>query len=399
MIYSFFLKGIDFKQKKWYNIINTTERYLWFMNFSINLPVRIISGHGCLKKHSDSILLGNTVLIVTGKHGAKMSGALDDVIEIFEENGVTYHLFDKITENPPLTTCFEGGRLAADVGADFVVGIGGGSAIDAAKAIAAFASNQQIYMEEIFNPSKRIIPSLPLIAIPTTSGTGSEANPYSILSLPGGEKKKTFSAPDSWPRVAFLDPAYTLSLTREQTLSTALDAFAHALESFLSPKSTEFSEMMALYAASAIWNTIKDDPAEFSPEMHENLLIASCAAGIAISVTGTGFPHPLGYSITMLDGIPHGRACAAFDGDYINYNLRSPEGAELLDRFAEHLETDISVIAEALPRLASVDLSFTEDEIRKRVDLISSAKNYSNSPYVISEDEMLEIYRSHFLKQ
>ena len=367
------------------------------MNFSINLPVRIISGADCLSKNSDALALGTTALIVTGKNGAKKSGALDDVIEIFEEKGITYHVFDRITENPPLAVCFEGGRLTADVGADFIVGIGGGSAIDAAKAIAAFASNQQISMDEIFSPTKRIIPSLPIVAIPTTSGTGTEANPYSILSLPGGEKKQTFSAPDSWPKVAFLDPKYTFSLSKDQTLSTALDAFAHALESYLSPKSTELSGMMALYAADKIWNIIKDDPTEYTHSMHEKLLIASCAAGIAISVTGTGFPHPLGYSLTMLNGIPHGRACAIFDGDYINYNRRTVPGEERLARFAAYVGEDIDVIAETLPRLANISLTLSESEIIKHVELISSAKNYANSPYIISADEMLEIYRSHFL--
>lgn len=368
------------------------------MNFSINLPVRIVSGVGCIQQNSELIALGETALIVTGKNGAKKSGALDDVITVFNELGISYHLFDKITENPPLEVCFEGGRLAADVGAEFVVGIGGGSAIDAAKAIAAFASNQQIAMEEIFSSSRRVIPALPIVAIPTTSGTGTEANPYSILSLPDGERKRTFSAQDSWPKVAFLDSRYTLSLTKEQTLSTALDAFAHSLESYLSPKSTEISGMMALYAAANIWNVIKNDPQEYTPAMHDRLLCASCAAGIAISITGTGFPHPLGYSLTMLDGIPHGKACAIFDGDYINYNMRTAAGAERLSRFAEYIGEDISVLAEKLPELSGVHLSLSEADIAKRVSLISNAKNYSNSPYILSEDEMLEIYRSHFLK-
>ena len=367
------------------------------MNFSINLPVRIISGADCIKKNTDALLLGERALIVTGRNGAKKSGALDDVISVFNEHGVNYELFDCITENPPLATCFEGGRLAADIGADFIVGIGGGSAIDAAKAIAAFASNQQILMEDIFNSSKRVIPSLPMAAIPTTSGTGTEANPYSVLSLPGGEKKKTFAAPDSWPKVAFLDPRYTFSLSKDQTLSTALDAFAHALESYLSPKSTELSGMMALYAASIIWNIIKDDPEEYTHSMHEKLLCASCAAGIAISVTGTGFPHPLGYSLTMLEGISHGRACAIFDGDYISYNMRTVPGAERLARFADYVGAEIDELAETLPRLANVDIALSESDIRHHIDLISSAKNYTNSPYVISEEEMLEIYRAHFL--
>ena len=303
---------------------------------------------------------------------------------------------DNIAENPPLETCYNGGRFASDVDADFVVGIGGGSAIDAAKAIAAFATNQQITMDELFSPQKRINPALPIIAIPTTSGTGSEANAYSVLSLPDGMRKKTFTARDSWPRISFLDPRYTYSLTNGQTMSTALDAFAHALESYLSPKSTEMSAMLALYAAANIWSVIKDSPEEYTPGMHEKLRYASCAAGMAISVTGTGFPHPLGYSLTMLHGIPHGRACAVFDGDFIKYNQMTSAGADRLAKFASQVGEDIDVIAQKLPDLAAIDLTLTESEILKHVELVSEAKNYSNSPYVISKDEMIGIYRSHF---
>ena len=368
------------------------------MNFSFNLPVRIISGTNCIQNNASLLCLGKNALIITGKNGAKKSGALDDVTEVLSQKGVKYSIFDKITENPPLEVCFEGGKMAADAGADFIIGIGGGSAIDGAKAVAAFAANQQISPLEIFDTEKRTFPSLPIVAIPTTSGTGSEANPYSVLTLPSGEKKKTFSAPDSWAKVAFLDGRYTYSLSKAQTLSTALDAFAHALESYLSPKSTEISEMMALYAAEKIWEIIKDDPEEYTEFMHESLMCASCAAGIAISITGTGFPHPLGYSITMLDGIPHGAACAVFDGDYIEYNMRSPIGKEKISKFVERLNTDIDILSKRLPELSGVDLSFSEEEIKKRVDLIADAKNYTNSPYVISKDEMLDIYKKHFLK-
>ena len=366
------------------------------MNFSFELPVKIISGIDCIKKNKERLALGSSALIVTGRSGARLSGALGEVCSVLEELSISYQVLDTIAENPPLETCYEGGKLSSDISADFVIGIGGGSAIDAAKAVAAFATNQQITMDEIFSPQRRINRALPIVAIPTTSGTGSEGNPYSILSLPDGIRKKTFSAPDSWPTVAFLDPRYTYSLSNEQTMSTALDAFAHSLESYLSPKSTEISAMLALYAANIIWHIIKDSPTEYTPQMHEKLLCASCAAGIAISVTGTGFPHPLGYSLTMLDGIPHGRACAVFDGDYIEYNMRTVAGAERLKKFAAHLGERIEVIAKRLPLLAAIDLTLTDGEIAEHVDLICDAKNYQNSPYVISKEEMIEIYRSHF---
>jgi len=364
--------------------------------FNLDMPTKIISGKNCVKDNADLFALGRKAIIVCGRSGARKSGALDDVCTILSSICVEYDIFDKISENPPLLTCYEGGKLARDC--DFVVGIGGGSALDAAKAVASFATNPDIAPEEIFNISV-LKKGLPIIAIPTTAGTGSEANPYSVLSLPDGERKQTFNTRCSYPVYSFLDPTYTMSLPESFTVSTALDAFHHALESLLSPKSTDFSEMMALYAAKKIWDVLTEYPENYSFEQREKLLYASCAAGVAISITGTGFPHPLGYSLTMLDGISHGRACAVFAPDYIDLNATTEEGARKLDLLYAKLSVKPKVLKEYLSALAGVELSFTKDEIVKRENLVSGAKNYVNSPYVIAYDEMISIYEKHFLKK
>ena len=363
--------------------------------FNVNLPTRIISGKGCLAENASLLNLGKRAMLVCGRSGAKKSGALDDVCAVLASLGIEYTIFDKIAENPPLLTCFEGGKLAKDC--DFVVGIGGGSALDGAKAIAAFATNELTDPMDIFSPDLK--QSLPIVAIPTTAGTGSEANPYSVLSLPDGETKRTFNSSASWPKYSFLDPTYTMSLPYDYTVSTALDAFHHAIESYLSPKSTDFSELLALYAAERIWDVLTQYPETFSYEHREKLLYASCAAGAAISITGTGFPHPLGYSLTMLDGIPHGKACAVFAGAYFDYNERTEKGRERIAVLYERLDVKPRVMREFLASLADVELSFTEEEIAHRVELIKGAKNYVNSPYVLSVDEMYDIYRSLFLKK
>ncbi len=268
--------------------------------------------------------------------------------------------------------------------------------MDSAKAVAAFAANSSIAPEDLYLPEKRKDPPLPLALVPTTAGTGSEANPYSVLTLPDGRHKKTYACRGAWARVAFLDPAYTESVGRDSAISTALDAMAHAMESYLSPKANDLSKMLSVYAGRAIWNVLSEYPDTFTPQMRDELAYASCAAGAAISITGTGFPHPLGYSLTLLDGIPHGKACAVFHGDYIEYNRRSPEGAALIYEFAAGIGTTPSLLAEYLPSLAAVRISLTEAEIEEHVALISGAKNYTNSPYVLSDEEKKEIYRKHF---
>ena len=369
------------------------------MVFSINIPVRIISGRGCLKSNSKELILGQRAVIVTGSAGAKSSGALDDVCEILEANHIGYSISSGIPANPPLLDAYQVGKQAAEFKADFIIGIGGGSAMDAAKAIAAFAANPDIEPEEIYNAANLINGALPIALIPTTAGTGSEANPYSVLSLPDGERKKTYSSPYAWAKVAFLDPAYTESLNYSATVSTALDAFAHAMESYLSPKANALSMMLAEYAAKNIWDVLTQMPDEFTEEHRDMLCYASCAAGAAISITGTGFPHPLGYSLTMLAGIPHGRACAVFHGDYIEYNMRTEIGEKRLTDLASALGTKTRLMAEFLPGLADVDLTLSEEEIINYVELIKGAKNYTNSPYVLSEEEMLDIYRKRFARK
>ena len=369
------------------------------MNASFYMPTRVHFGRGVLLQNKKDLALGRHAFIVTGKHSAKASGALDDVTAVLDELQIAYTVFDKITENPPILVCHEGGKLAAACGADFVIGIGGGSPLDAAKAIAAYAANPTIDPLEIYDEQKRPNATLPLIAIPTTAGTGSEVNYYSVLTLPDGERKKTFKASDAWPRTAFVDPKYTETLSHSSTVSCALDAFAHALESYLSPKSTVFSEAAALFAAKELWDVLSQAPAQFTPEMREQLIAASTAAGMAISVTGTGFPHPMGYSITLLDGVPHGKACAAFAAEYLEYNERTEIGKERIEAFAKHIGATPKLMKLLLPGLADVHFSFTEEEIDRRVKLICGAGNYVNSPYVLSVDEMYEIYRRLFLKK
>ena len=368
------------------------------MKFNVFVPTRIISGAGCVKENAEKLVLGKKAYIVTGKSGAKKSGALDDVADILMKNAVEFKIFDGCCENPRLLDCFSAGDDARAFGADFVIGIGGGSALDSAKAIAFFAANPALSAMDVYSADAKKNDPLPLAAIPTTSGTGSEANGVAVMTLPNGVSKKSFGSEKSWPRVSFLDPAYTASLGYKYTVSCALDAFSHAMDSYLSPKATDFSRVLAVFAAKNIWNILKTGKTEFELAERESLQNASCASGIAISVTGTGFPHPLGYAVTMLDGIPHGAACAVFYGTYIRYNMRSEKGRELIEDFCRAIGAEAEELASLIPELSGVRLALNERGIECRVSLVKGAKNYQNSPYVINDGEKVDIYRELFLK-
>lgn len=369
------------------------------MNFDFYMPVKIISGADCVKKNPQVFRQGKRCIIVTGHSSARLSGALGDVCDALASDNIEYSVYDRIQENPAVSLCDAGGQVAIESGADFVIGIGGGSVLDASKAIAAYAANKNVRGEAIF--TEKLQPPIPLIVIPTTAGTGSEANNYAVLSLDGQNKKRTFKNEFSYPGYAILDAKYTMSLGAEYTLSTALDAFCHCIESFMSPKSTVFSETSTVYGADVIWNVLKK--CFTGKEKHlptyaerEALLYASCAAGAAINATGTGFPHPMGYNLTMFRSIPHGRACAAFTGVFIDYTAKCPEGAERIKEFEKRTNIAADEIKSTIPALASVKFKLSDDEIAMYVKTVNDASNFKNSPYQIDETEMAEIYKLLF---
>lgn len=367
------------------------------MDFTIHDKVKIITGWNCVEENADAFAAcGKRALIVSGKTSADKCGAMADVAAALGKVGVTYVRFSGIPENPPAPMCHEGGEVCRNEGCDFVIAIGGGSAIDAAKAIAGYAANPDCDVMDIFDDEKRVNDCLPIIAIPTTAGTGSEACRYSVLTIDGGRKKRTFKHSSAYAKVSFVCPKYTESLNEDYTVSTALDALAHAIESYLSPKSCERSEEAALFAAKEIWDVLFRGELVMNRETRERLAYAATAAGIAIDYTGTGFPHPLGYSITLTRGIPHGRACAVFEGAYLKYNMISNEGRRRVHKLAEHLGTTAEEMIERIPEMSGVKLKIDETEREELIDRVCTASNFANSPYIISRGEMSDIYKRIF---
>lgn len=378
------------------------------MNFDFFMPVRLLSGENAVRDNASALCLGKKAFIVTGKRSARASGALDDVVSALHEHGAEYEIFDRITENPPISVCFEGGRLARESGADFVIAIGGGSPMDSGKAIAVYAANPEYKADDIFAGAFKKV--LPIVTIPTTAGTGSEADPTGVLTLDGGKLKKSFGNALTYPKVSFLDPKYTESLNLNYTVSTALDALCHCVESYLSPKSTDISRLFArdgavrLYHALAELSKVADDDSalERMKPLRYDLMYGACEGGVAISRTGTGFNHPLGYNLTLYRGVPHGRACGVFMKEYVAYNYSTEEGKRLLDLLGKAIGAAPSEIAENVVRWSDVRIGeaygnrLTDAEIDEYISNVSGARNYKNSPYVINVDEMRSIYKRLF---
>lgn len=318
------------------------------------MPVKVVTGADCVRQSAKELAkLGSVCLIVTGKNAAKVSGALRDVTETLELNGQKWIHFDEIGQNPKLTDCVRAAQMAIAGGADFILGIGGGSALDAAKCIAVLAANPGLTQAQLYAFDWANTP-LKIVAVGTTAGTGSEVTKVSVITTPDG-RKKSFHHEAIFPVLALGDPNYTVSLSPAVTRSTTVDVLAHCTESFFSRSANHISRHFAVEGIRLllpVWRMMAEDGCEnLDYSTREQLYCASIYGGLAINVTGTCFPHTMGYLLTEAFGIPHGTACAVFQKDFYEYNKAVvPElAAEFMERIGCNEEEYLSLIEKLTP--------------------------------------------------
>lgn len=340
------------------------------MDFNFFMPVKVISGKDCVKKNSDVFShFGKKCLIITGKSSARISGALDDVISCLNEQNTEYGIYDKISQNPLLSSCAEAGELCKETGADFIIAIGGGSVLDAAKAAAIFASNSFDNISDIYKKNYSNAP-LPLIVAGTTAGTGSEVSPTAVITLDQNGLKKSITGEECFAKIALCDPKYTYNIPRDITVSTALDAFAHATEGFFSRKHNTATDTFAKLALPGEWKALKTlaKNKSLSEEERNELYYCSVYSGMVLAI-GTVYPHGLGYALTEQFGVAHGQACAAFDMHLIEWSEKyAPErAAEFFDLLGASSDEVLSVINSLIDIDKNVKFSKAQiDEIISR---------------------------------
>ncbi len=327
------------------------------------MPVRLYTGSGCVASHADVLSApGHKALLVTGRHSAKACGALDDVTAALSAYGVAFVLFDGITANPLLSDCMKAGRIAAENGCDFIIGIGGGSPLDAAKAVAVFAANSALSEKDFYAKAWASSP-LPIVLVGTTAGTGSEVTDVSVLTDSTG-KKHSIHVPRLYAAVAFGDEKYTATMAPETAFSTAIDAYAHCAESYFSKKATVISRAYAVAGIRLLLPVLPRlaEGCALTQQERTDAYEASILGGLAISVTGTCFPHNVGYYLTENFGVPHGLACAAFHDDFLTFVAqRVPDVAK---GFFEQIDTDEAALR-GLFGAVTVNAVLTEAEIEK----------------------------------
>jgi len=287
------------------------------------IPTDVYVEKDCVKNHGkDFLACGKKALIVTGKHSAKVNGSLNEVLEILKTGNVPYSIFDEVEENPSVETVVRAAELGKAFDADFVIGIGGGSPIDAAKAIALLIANPTETEDVLYTQKK--LEYLPLIAIPTTCGTGTEATPASVLTNRKGGFKKSI-AHKIFPKLSLVDGKYLAFAKKELIVNTAVDALAHMVESYLNSQSNVYNRMFPEYGLK-LWEMNKDALLSEIPideKFYENLMLASTFAGMSIAHTSTAVPHGMSYDLTYNFNVPHGKAVGYFLSAYMEVCART----------------------------------------------------------------------------
>ncbi|MGI5901909.1 MAG: iron-containing alcohol dehydrogenase family protein [Desulfitobacteriia bacterium] len=369
------------------------------ISFKYFMPTRVIMGRDCISKNSKIFrTLGTKALLVTGARSAKENGSQQDVIAALEKEGISYYIFDRVMSNPSISCVYEGAHIAKEEKVDFIIAIGGGSPMDAGKAIALLAV-QDIPEEELFNRTRED-KILPLAVVPTTAGTGSEVTQYSVLTNEKAETKTSIANPILFPKVAFLDAKYMENLAVDTTINTAIDALSHAVEGFLSVRASAMTDILALESLRLITACFPDlkrfrksqGSGEFPLAKREQLLYASYLAGIVIAQTGTTAVHSMGYSLTFFKGVDHGRANGLLLGEYLKFieqKQREPV-AKMLSAMDLATAQDFQLLLNEL--LGEEKETVSSEEINHYCQIAIRAKNIDSGIVKLGLEDIRHIF-------
>jgi len=354
--------------------------------------VNLYIGNNIILKHSDLFKLGNKALIVTGKSSAVKSGALDDVLNVLKKQNVEYIIYDEIKQNPSVSSCIQASKLGKDC--DFVIGIGGGSPLDATKAIAIFIPNQDLTEEELYSKSWDNKP-LDFMLVGTTAGTGSEVTKVAVLT-DSNNKKHSLNDNCMYAKYAFGDPKYTLTLDKDFTISTGIDAICHATESFFSNKATDESREYSIKAIKSIFPILISKNNNLTIKEREILYRGSIDAGYAINITGTTFGHNVGYYLTEEYNLPHGIACAIFLSDVIDYQIKNNN--DYANKFFKSINLTVSEFKDITTILPKTNITMSLKQIESILPRWMNNGSVKNTYGEMNIEDIKNILIKNFLE-
>ena len=353
------------------------------------MPTKIYHENGVIMKHASEIAaLGKKALIVTGNSSSKKNGSLDDVKKALESQNTEYIVYDEIGENPTIDMVMKAAELGRSNGADFVIGVGGGSPMDAAKAIALMIQNYDTSSDILYQSVS--LKALPIVEVATTCGTGSEVTPYAILTRDDLQTKQSISH-KIFPEIALVDSKYLKSAPLSVLRNTAIDALGHFIESYFNNNADDYSKMICQYGLS-VWAEnipilLGQEPDD---ETFDSMLLASTLAGMAIAHTSTTVPHALSYYMTYHKNIPHGKAVGIFLPGYLNV---------MPDEFKEDVNEVLASLGfEGIEQFAFFikqvlgDWDITEEDAERMTEeIMENSRKLKAVPFEMTEDDVMDI--------
>ena len=361
-------------------------------------PVKVYSEENAVINHAAELCsLGRKALIVTGRSSAVRSGALNDVLAALKSGSIEHALFDEVEENPSTETVMKARDFGLSEGCDFVIGIGGGSPLDASKSVSVMMYHKDkdadfLFIKGYEHASDMSAESLPVVSIPTTCGTGSEVTAVSVLTRKELENKQSSSL-KFFPVIAFLDHRYLKAAPKSLITNTSVDTLGHLLESYIHTSTTAVSAQTVKEGLN-IWSLTKDvltGDREPDDNDYKNLLLSANLGGQAIAQTGTSLPHALSYRLTYSLHIPHGRAIGFFLPGYLKFadsemqqNVLDWSGFTGYEEFEDYIRkvTDpSSVDKDEWNRLTDMSAS----------DILKAPDRIARVPYHVDQNIMNEV--------
>lgn len=373
------------------------------MNFHYYLPVNLIFGEGTSEQAGEECKkYGKKVFIVTGKNSTKITGLLDRVIEQIKTAELSYVLYNKVPQNPLTTTAIEGAALARQENCDVILGLGGGSAMDTAKAIAFLAVNDGDISEYIYGRLSSD-KALPIVLVPTTCGTGSEGNGFAVLTNPETKDKKSLRCNAIVAKSSIIDPLLMTTMPKDILATVGFDAFCHCMEAYLSFASQPITDNIALsgmkYIALALPRVYKDYG---DMESWAALSLGSTYGGMAINTAGVTLLHGMEHPVSGLYNVIHGKGLAALAPVILEESvIGSPEKfatiskilggkneSDCTDSLRKFLDTIGLVTTLAEQGVKEEDVEWLADNCLK-----VSAAGIKNHPIVFDRDGIKKLYK------
>ena len=386
-------------------------------NFNYHQSTKIRFGKGRINELGEIILgYGKKVLLVTTPAAIPaLQTQYDKVIKIITDKGIEVAHYDGVIPNPTIDTITKGAKMARDFGADVIVGLGGGSSMDAAKAISVEATHDGISWDYLFYKTPQPDPSrlIPVIAISTTSGTGSQVTQVAVITNLAARDKSALYNNILYPQVCIVDPELMISVPKFVTSTTGFDVLCHAFESTINPGTGAYVDLLAWEAISIVVDYLPKLLEDLSDiDAREKMAYADLLAGLCIANAGVTLPHGMGMAIGgMYPHVAHGESLAIVYPAFAKFTWEAaiPQFAKL----SRKLNPDLQKISEREAAAKSQeeiviflqklglnyklkDVKVPESEIEALAKQCMVLPDYKGNPRVATYEEMVALVKESY---